>query len=177
MHGIIPNSELLVGESEGHAEDVFNEHHDQRSPDHVPANDEHGTCDLVADLHSIALDGATGVQEPECGAARDRGKNARGAAAEEAGDEMGVENAEDVVDGAHECDFLAENVHAEPGHGARPESNADGGPAGDDPGGGGDGYEATDHSVDGADDGGFAVVGVVAERPGEHAHRGADICV
>ena len=98
MHRVVSDRELLLGEAQGNAEDVFDEHHDERSPDHVPADDEHPARDLVADLHSVSLDGATGVGQPERGAARDGGEDTRRAAAEEAGDEVGVEDAEDVVD-------------------------------------------------------------------------------
>lgn len=177
MHGVIAHLELGLAHAQGHAEHIFDETHDQARPDDVPADDEHGARDLVGDLDAVALDGAARVGEAEGGAAGDGGEDARGAAADEAGDEVGVEDAEDVVDVAHEGDFFGEDVHAQPGHAAGAEAEGDGAPAGDDAGGGGDGDEAADHAVDGADDGGFAVVGVVAHRPAQERHGGADVGV
>ena len=177
VHGVIANQQLLVRHAQRDAQDVLDKAHDQARPHDVPANDEHGTCNLVADLDAVPGDSAAGVCERERLAAGDCGEDTRGASADDPGDEMGVENTQDVIDGAHERNFFAEYVHGEPRDGARPEAHGDGTPARDDAGGGRDGDKTADHAVDGADDGGLAVVQDVAEHPAEHAHRGANVGV
>ncbi len=88
-----------------------------------------------------------------------------------------MEDTKDVVDAAHECDFLAQDIHARPRHDARAQANGDGRPTGDETRAGSDGDEACDHAVDGADGGGFAVVEIVAHGPAEHTHRRTNIRV
>ena len=90
---------------------------------------------------------------------------------------MGVEDTKDVINGAHECDLFAEYVHGEPGHGTGSQTYGDSTPARDDACGRGDGDQTADHAVDGANDGGFAVIDNVAKHPAEHAHGGADVRV
>lgn len=89
---------------------------------------------------------------------------------------MGVENLERVVDLAEE--FRApENIHRDPGDGAGAQAEEDGAPAGDHTRGGGDGDEACDHALHGADDGRFLEEDHVHGDPAEEAHGGADIGV
>lgn len=90
---------------------------------------------------------------------------------------MGVKDAKNVINGAHERDLFAEDVHGEPGHGTGSKTHGDSTPACNDTCGRGDGNKAADHAVDGADDGGLAVVEHVAQHPAEHAHCGADVRV
>ena len=90
---------------------------------------------------------------------------------------MGVENTEAVINGAHEGDFFAEDVHREPRHGTGSKTDCDSAPARNDTCAWRDGDKTGDHAVDGANDGGFAVVHHVAKSPGEHAHGGANVRV
>lgn len=162
VHGIITNQQLLVRHAQRDAQDVFDEVHDQARPHDIPANDEHGARNLIPDLDAVSRNRTAGVREGEGLGAGYGGEDTSGAAADETGDEMGVEDTEDVVDGAHERHLLAEYVHGEPRHGARPETHGDGTPARHDACGRGDGDQAADHAVDSADDGRFAVVQNVA---------------
>ena len=90
---------------------------------------------------------------------------------------MSVEDTKAIIDGTHECDFFAEYVHGEPRHGTGSKTHGDRTPARNDTCRRGDGNKTRDHAVDGADDGGFAVVNHVAKRPAEHAHCGANVRV
>ena len=175
VHDIITNQQLLLRHPQRNPQHVFDEAQYQARPHDIPCNDEHGARNLVPDLHAVSSDRAARVGDAESRGAGNGSEDAGGASAEKTGHEMGVEDAEDIVDGAHECDFLAENVHGEPRYGAGSEADRDGTPAGHDTRTGSDGNEAADHAVDGANDGGFAVVERIANNPDEQARRGADV--
>lgn len=69
VDGVVADFAHLVRHAEGDAADVFDEAHDERGPDDVPADDEEGADDLQADLAAVAGDGPAGVRESEGGAA------------------------------------------------------------------------------------------------------------
>ena len=69
MNGIIADLAQLICHAQGHAADVFDEHHDEGSPDDVPANDEEGADDLETDLAAVARDCSAWVGDAESRAA------------------------------------------------------------------------------------------------------------
>ena len=177
MHGIITNQQLLVRHPQWNPQNVFDEAHDQACPHDIPADDEHGACNLVADLHAISRDRTAGICDGKRRRAGDSSEDTSGAPPDDPGDKMGVEDTKDVINGAHEWDLFAEYVHGEPRDGTGSKTHGDRTPARHDTCGRGDGNKAADHAIDGADDGGFAVVSHVAKHPAEHAHCGADVRV
>ena len=73
VDGVVADFAHFVRHAEGDAADVFDEHHDERGPDYVPADDEEGAHDLETDLAAVACDGAAGVGEAKGRAAFFRG--------------------------------------------------------------------------------------------------------
>lgn len=65
MDGVVADLAHFVRHAEGDAADEFDEHHDERGPDDIPADDEEGADDLEADLAAVACDGAAGVGDAE----------------------------------------------------------------------------------------------------------------
>ena len=177
VHGEVADEQLLLGHAQGHAQHVLDEQQDGGRPEEVPGDDEEGADDLQADLAAEAVDGAARQAGAEGGDTLGRGEDPRAAAADDGGDEVGVEDAERVVEQLHKADLLGEQVHREPRHAAGAEGQADGAPAGYVAGGRRDGHEARDHAVDHAHQAGLAVVEVVAGHPDQHAERGAQVGV
>lgn len=97
MARVVAQHQILLRHPQWDPQHIFDEGHDQRRPHHVPADDEHGARDLIPDLDAVALDGAAGVRDAECRTAGDGGEDTSGTTADHAGDEMGVENTEDVI--------------------------------------------------------------------------------
>lgn len=174
---VVAHEQGLLAHAQRDPAHVLDEQHDEGRPHEVPPNHEHGAGELVAQLDAVAGDRATGVGQPEGGAPVDRGPQARAEAADEAGDHVRVRDAQRVVKVALEKGGFADNVHGQPGDGAGPDAQEDGAPACDDAGRGGDGHEARDHAVDGADDGGLLVVEHVAQHPRQQGHGGAQVGV
>ena len=69
VDGVVADLEHLVRHAQRDAADELDEHHDERRPDDVPADDEEGADDLEPDLLAVAGDGAAGVGDAEGGAA------------------------------------------------------------------------------------------------------------
>lgn len=177
VDGIVALEEVLLAHAQGDTQDVLDKQQDQAGPDQVPADDEEGAGQLVAELDAVAGDGAAGVGEAEGGTPVDGGPEAGAETADEPGNHVGMCDAEGVVKMAFEKGRLGDQVHGQPGHDAGAQPQEDGAPAGDDTGGRGDGDEARDHAVDGPQDRRFLVVEDVAEGPGQEGDGGAQVGV
>ena len=175
MHRIIADQQHLVPHPQRDTEDVFDAEEDNTRPHDVPADDEQETDDLDPDLTAVVRDGpAGGVTDPEGGGPIDGCKNSGEESTENARDDVGVDDAEGVVDTAEE-EALAEDIHAEPRNRAGDDAHDNGCPAGDNTGCGRDGDETGDHALHGAEDRGFLVYDGVDEGPGKKGGGGADV--
>ena len=65
VDSIVADFTHLVGHSQRHAADVFDENHDQRGPDNVPADDEKSADDLETNLSAIAENSTARVGDTE----------------------------------------------------------------------------------------------------------------
>jgi hypothetical protein len=102
---------------------------DQASPDNVPANDEACTSKLPADLDTMASNATTGGEGRKSNRALARCKDTDEEATADTSDHMGVNNAEDIVNGPEAGESLAENVHGNPGNASGHNTNNDSPPA------------------------------------------------
>ena len=132
---------------------------------------------MIAQLDTVACDRTTRVGQTKRRASADCCKNTGRTAAQDASNEMCVEDAQNIIHVSHELYLLSKNVHAQPRDTTGAQTDQEGGPASNHARSWGDGHKTTDHTVDGANDGGFAEVGVVEEGPRQHARCSADVCI
>ena len=97
-------------------------------------------------------------------------------ASDNSADEMGVEHFQCIIDSAENAG-ATEDVHCEPGNGARAETEENGTPASNNTGSRGDGDETCDHALHGANHGRFLEKDHVHGDPAEEGHGGADVGV
>ena len=102
--------------------------------------------------------------------------DADGEPADGAGEAVGVDDAEGVVDPPEDA-AVAQDVHREPGHRAGDDAEDHGAVAGDPAGAGGDRDQAGDHAVDHARGVRLAGPDDVEDHPGEQRDGGADVGV
>lgn len=115
VDGVVADLELVVGHAE-RDEEVDGEA-DEGGDGDVPGDDEEATGDLLAELGAAgaAVEGAPGVGDGEEEVAEGGlGEEAGEEAAEEAGDAVGVEDAEGVVDALQDLGALVEDHHGVP---------------------------------------------------------------
>jgi len=89
---------LLIGHAQRNAEGVFDEHHDKRGPDEVPADDEKRTDDLEPDLLAIPSDGTSKRCDRECSSTTLGGKDTSEESADEGSNKMSMEDIEGIID-------------------------------------------------------------------------------
>lgn len=131
MDGIVTSKEFLLGHAEWDTADVLDEQADQAGDDDIPSDNEAEGGELFADLCAVTSDGTTGGDGGEGQAALCGSEDSDKETTDETGDQMGVEDAQDVIDLLEELDFLAENVHGEPWNGSGEDTNDDGTPTSD----------------------------------------------
>lgn len=125
MNGVVTDKQFLLVHSQRHPADVLDERHDQAGPHDVPADDEASSCELPADLDRMASDSTAGYCEGEGSGALGRSENTDQEATAYAGDKMGVEDSERVIDSSEETELLAGNVHSHPRYATRDKANDD----------------------------------------------------
>lgn len=174
---VVSDGHGVGGHPKRDAQDELDEEEDDGGPCQVPSDDKEGADDLEPDLSTIASDGSTGVRHAERSATLHSGEDAGHEAADDGSDEMGVEDAEGVVDVLEQNELLADDVHGDPRDGTREEAHDDGSPAVDESSRGCDGDETGDHALDGADKRGLLEGDDVEDGPGEDGHGGGDVGV
>jgi len=131
VDGIVTNYQVLFGHPERNSAHILNEKADQAGPDNIPANDEEGTGKLPADLFTVAGNTTTGGDGCKCDNAFAGGEDTDEETTADTGNQMGVEDAEDVVDCLEERKSLAGNVHRQPRHATGNDTDDDGSPTSD----------------------------------------------
>lgn len=120
VHRTISERQHIFAHPEADSADVLDEAHDDRRPSNVPSDDEQSTNDLKPDLLTIAVDRATWVRDAERCAALGGCENAGEKPSQDAGDHMGVRDAEGIIDVMREeFELTTGNVHADPRYDTR----------------------------------------------------------
>lgn len=129
---VVADDQVLVGHPEWNSADVLDEQADQAGPDHVPANDEACASELPADLDTIAGNTTTGREGGEGNRALAGREDTDEEATADTGDQVSVEDAENVINGPEEGQALAKDVHCAPWNAAGNHADDDSTPASDD---------------------------------------------
>lgn len=92
MDGVVAQQHILFAHAQWDAQHIFDEKHDERGPDGVPADDEESTNNLQPNLLAIAVDSTTWVCVAKAG---NTGNGCK---------ETGQEAADDTRDEVRVCD-------------------------------------------------------------------------
>lgn len=176
MNRIVPDHQLLLRHPQRHPEHVLDQDQHKRSHDDIEPDDEQRAHNLQPDLSAIVLDRATQTRNTKGRAPFLRGEDTGEESAEEAGDHVGVKDAEGVVHQMEEL-RLAQLVHRKPRDDAGDDAHADRGPAGNHPRRRRDGHQSRNHALHGANHRRFLEEDDVEDGPGEQAGCGADVGV
>lgn len=192
VHSIVTDNALLVGHAERDAEDELDKGHNGRSPEDVPANDKESTDDLDPDLASIIVDSTTCRGNAKGAGTTLGGKYTGEEATDNSGNEMGMEDVEDIIDVLErrnvaltqvegdlraliELDSLVRKAYPWDGAGEGSEDN--GTPASDETSSGRNGDETGNHALNGTNDGWALKVGDIEQDPHERAPGSANVSV
>ena len=127
VDSIVTNLQHLVGHSQRHTADEFDETHDQRGPDNVPTDDEESADNLETNLSAIAKNSTARVGDTESSTAfgsrpetwsplarriyKDtEGKHTGANTSDDSANEMSVENIQCIIDLTHDLGST-NNVH------------------------------------------------------------------
>ena len=152
VNGVITDLHLLLGHAQRDAAHIFDEAHDERGPDNIPADDEEGTNDLETDLSRVSLDCSTGIGSTESCTAFNGSEDTGSNTANNGTNKMCVEDLQGVVDMREDRHSAAGDVHCEPWDDTREEAERDGSPACNKTSSRSNGNKTCDHALDGAND-------------------------